>query len=150
LTSPKPIWFYQQSGVIPFRWENGEIKVLLITSRGSKRWIFPKGIIDDGLSPAGSAAQEAYEEAGIKGKIYSEPIGEYRYDKWGGTCHVQVFMMAVEKELDTWPESAFRSRKWVTADEAEGLVKEAELKILLRNLPAIINKVTPPGFFERP
>jgi 8-oxo-dGTP pyrophosphatase MutT (NUDIX family) len=138
VTLPKPNRFYQQSGVIPFRWENGEIKVLLITSRGSKRWIFPKGIIENGLSPADSAAQEAFEEAGIKGKVYSKPIGNYEYDKWGGTCHVQVFMMNVEEELEVWPESTFRDRKWMTTDEAFRLVEAEELKALLQNLPAII------------
>ena len=87
----KPKWFYDQSGVIPYRVENGQIQLMVITSRGRKRWIIPKGVIEKDLSPAESAVKEAFEEAGIRGRVSEIPLGEYQYQKWGGTCTVQVF-----------------------------------------------------------
>ena len=71
----------QQAGVIPYRFEAGALQVLLITSRGSGRWVIPKGGIEKGFSPAQAAAREAYEEAGVKGRISDAPLGSFTYSK---------------------------------------------------------------------
>ena len=63
-----PEYFYTQSAVIPFREQNGEFQVMLITSRKKKRWVIPKGVKEPELSAPASAANEAMEEAGIRGK----------------------------------------------------------------------------------
>ena len=62
---PSPESIYRQSGAVPFRIRDGAIEVLLITSQTSGHWIIPKGIVEPELSSAASAAQEAYEEAGV-------------------------------------------------------------------------------------
>ena len=50
-------------------------KILLITSRGTGRWILPKGWPIDGLDSPGAALQEAWEEAGVReGRPSPEPI----------------------------------------------------------------------------
>ena len=56
-------------------------EVLLVTSRGTGRWIVPKGWPMPGRSLAGAAMQEAWEEAGAKGRIGEAEIGRYHYDK---------------------------------------------------------------------
>jgi len=129
---------FQQSGVIPFCFENGELKILLITTRKSKRWILPKGIIEPKMSPEESAAAEAYEEAGIRGEIYSAQIGEYHYPKWGGTCNVKVFAMEITQIYENWPESNIRKRKWVSINETETLIDNPQLKSIIRELPSFI------------
>ena len=85
------------------------LEVLLITSLNSKRWILPKGWPEPELGPAENAAREAFEEAGVTGKISPEPIGSYHYlkerkDGGGIPCSVEVFALAVTKQLDDWPE----------------------------------------------
>ena len=100
----RPEYYYTQSAVIPFR-RHGELEILMITSRKKKRWVLPKGIVEPELSPPDSAAKEALEEAGIEGAVSPDSIGTYRYDKWGGTCTVDVFTMEVEAILDVWLES---------------------------------------------
>jgi phosphohistidine phosphatase len=72
---------YPQSSVVPFRIVNSDIQILLVTSNSRKHWTIPKGLIEDGLSSAESAVQEAYEEAGIRGDLYENGIGNYRYHK---------------------------------------------------------------------
>lgn len=114
----RPDYFYNQSAVIPFLWQNGIVKILLITNRKRRKWILPKGIIEADLSPAESAAKEAAEEAGINGSVCEECIGRYRYKKWGGTCTVQVYPMKIEKILPDWPETDMRDRIWVGVEEA--------------------------------
>ena len=89
--TPKPNWIFRQSAVIPYRKENDRIEIILITSRSSKHWIFPKGIIEPNMTPESSAAKEALEEAGVIGKSSSTLISEYEYKKWGGFCNVQVY-----------------------------------------------------------
>ena len=130
----KPDYFYDQSAVIPFRRQGGAIEVLMISSRKKKRWVIPKGIKEPELSAADSAAKEALEEAGIEGHVAAIPVGTYTYRKWGGTCTVEVFAMAVEKMLPIWEES-YRERQWVTLEEARERVREKGLKAILQSLP---------------
>ncbi len=123
-----------QSAVIPYRDRGDGLEVLMITSRKRKRWVLPKGVKELDLSPQDSAAKEALEEAGIQGVVSEAPIGSYQYDKWGGTCTVEVFIMDVQNVLDEWEES-YRDREWVSLEEAMRRVSEPELKRILRRLP---------------
>ncbi len=126
----KPDWHYTQSAVIPYRRQAGRVRFLLITSRKRRRWILPKGICERGMSASASAAKEALEEAGVRGRVAAEPLGRYEYRKWGGTCRVEVFTMLVEEILERWPEQ-FRDREWLTPEEAAGRVEEEDLGRLL-------------------
>ena len=128
-----PDAYFRQSAVIALRKKGGQRRVLLITSRRRKRWVIPKGIVEPDLTPAASAAKEAWEEAGLRGRVSKKPLGRYRYDKWGGTCTVDVFLMKVDSMADSWPE-AERSRRWVPLDEAARLVEEPGLRRLLLRL----------------
>ena len=56
--------------------EDGVTRVLLLTSRETRRWVIPKGWPMKGCKPYEAAAQEALEEAGVTGqakKSRSEP-----------------------------------------------------------------------------
>ena len=137
LKTKKPVWYYSQSGAIPYRLIGGEFQVLLITTRGRKRWIVPKGIVEQSLSPAESALQEAYEEAGVKGRIQITPMGGFQFEKWGGTRSVTIFPLAVEEVLDKWPESKVRQRKWVSIQSAQDMVDEPDLKRMIAEIPSV-------------
>ena len=109
----------------------------MITTRKG-RWIVPKGIVEPGSSPAESAAQEAWEEAGVRGRIAAEPFCSFNYEKWGGTCTVKVFVLQVEDSSPTWLEQGFRQREWVTIEEAIGRVHPPGLAACLRQLPDLL------------
>jgi len=123
-----PDWMYRQSAVIPYRQGANGPEVLLVTSRKGKRWVLPKGVVEPELAPAVSAEKEALEEAGVRGAIDDRPLGTYQYRKWGGTCTVEVFAMAVEEEVSDWLEAATRKREWLTFDEARSRVDEEGLR----------------------
>lgn len=115
-------------------------KVLLITSRGTGRWILPKGWPMNGRSLGEAAQQEAWEEAGVRGPLMRQEFGSYHYDKiqdrgFGIPVRVQVFGIEVQELCDNYPESGQRRRAWFTPVEAAELVEEPELKSLLRRLP---------------
>ncbi|MBF0309951.1 MAG: NUDIX hydrolase [Magnetococcales bacterium] len=130
---------YRQSAVIPCRFFQGALQVCLVTSRSRRRWIVPKGIVEEGMTPAESAAKEALEEAGIAGEILPEVMGTYRYRKWGGVCEVECFVMIVEEVLDEWLEMD-RDREWVDLDEAIERVEESRLREMLEELPLFLQE----------
>ena len=134
----RPDWFYRQSAVLPYRVSYGVPDVLLITSRKRKRWILPKGVVEPDLTPLESAVKEALEEAGIEGDVSPNGLGTYSYEKWGGVCTVEVFLMAVRTEFENWPEATFRRRDWMSFEVAAERVDEAELKKLILGLPEVI------------
>lgn len=136
--SRKPDYYYRQSAAVPVRRGEKGLDVLLITSRNGKRWIVPKGIVEPDLTPAESALKEAWEEAGIRGAlVLPEPIGTYRYAKWGGTCSVEVFVMEVQKTSKRWPERE-RQRRWLPLAKAADELHLPELGDLVRRVPALM------------
>lgn len=141
-TERVPSYFYFQSAVIPYQLDDESLKLLLITNRKCKRWVLPKGVVETNMSPAESAELEAFEEAGIKGNVFSTPIGDYQYHKWGGICTVKVFLMEIVEILKVWPESEMRHRIWVSAEEAEKLVNESGLKEIIHSVPVCISRIT--------
>lgn len=128
----------RQVGALPYRFDDdGRLQVMLITSRESRRWVIPKGWPVRGLEPHRAAKREASEEAGLKGDIRKKPVGVYAYGKRlasGPTvpCEVSVFPMRVTGRRKRWPEMDQREGRWLSPEEAAGLVQEEGLRSLLR------------------
>jgi 8-oxo-dGTP pyrophosphatase MutT (NUDIX family) len=133
-----------QAGAIPYSVIDGEVRVLLVTSRGSGRWLIPKGNIDPGLTPAAAAAKETYEEAGIRGTIATDtPLGfftSFKTLKSGveRPVTVEVYALLVDRQLKRWPEAGEREACWMSANEADRSVKEPGLARLLLRLKEIM------------
>jgi len=125
-----PDHFYTQSAVLPYRILENHLEIFLVTSRGKRRWVLPKGVVEPDLSAVDSAIKEAWEEAGVEGTATPSALGSYTYEKWGGLCNVQVFPLLVERVSQSWPESS-RKRRWFEPEEAARRVDEPELKELI-------------------
>lgn len=115
---------------------NGKTRVLLITSRDTGRWVLPKGWPVAGLSAPGSAAREAYEEAGVEGAVGDDCIGVYSYGKVLGPkkivpCIVAVYPLLVTNLSARFPEKGQRQLRWFKPRAAAGKVAEPELAALL-------------------
>lgn len=123
-----------QSGVIPYRVRHGRMEVALVTASGGPHWTVPKGHIEPDMTPEASAAKEAYEESGLIGRVEKRRIGSYVYEKRGRLRHVDLFPMAVSKELKAWPEMLIRERRWMPAEEAAAHVRSAELRCCIQKL----------------
>ena len=129
-----------QVAAIPIRLTNaGGIEVLLVTSRETKRWVVPKGWPWRKIKDHDAAAGEAWEEAGVRGRVLPKSVGEFRYDKRRKekfhSLSVTVYLMQVTEEATTWPESEQRQRKWFSPGDAATAVAEPELKSILLALP---------------
>jgi len=136
-----------QFGALCWRLHRGQVEVLLITSRDTGRWIIPKGWPHDGRTPAGSAAEEAWEEAGVEGQVAEAPLGLYSYDKVlkpgvAQPCVVTVFALRVARLRRRFPERGERRRKWFAAIKAARKVAEPELRALLTEVAEDHRRVT--------
>ena len=122
-----------QAAAIPVR----DGQVCLVTASSGRRWVIPKGIIDPGQTAPETALQEAWEEAGLVGTLVPEPVGHYLRDKWGGTCHITVFLMHVTEAHENWPEKAARQRRWLSPSQALDLIRDEDLREILRGVLAV-------------
>jgi len=129
-----------QYGVLPWRrTRRGDIKVLLVTSRETARWLLPKGWPIKGKTPLQAARREAFEEAGVVGHLDPHAIGTYDYvkilrDGSLAPCTVAVFGLKVHGTLTHWPERMQRKRRWYRLADAVEAVSDAGLKRLLASL----------------
>ncbi|MFZ5961902.1 NUDIX hydrolase [Thalassococcus sp. BH17M4-6] len=125
-----------QFAALCYRITNDKPQILLITSLSAKRWIVPKGWPEHGLTPAQSAAREAWEEAGVRGDVAQQAIGLFSYVKVGDAqrlpCVALVFPLQVRKLSDKFPERNLRQRAWFSRNKAAAAVREPELAQLLR------------------
>lgn len=127
----------EQFGALCYRDKGGKIEILLITSRGTGRWIVPKGWPVKGQTPAGSATVEAFEEAGVEGRASPVCAGVYAYQKVLDDAserlmRVALYPLRVRKLRRKYPEAQQRKRRWCSRKRAAELVDEPELKQILR------------------
>lgn len=124
-------WIERQAGVIPWLPGTDPVQLVLVTSRRTGRWVFPKGAIDPGMTAHEAAEQEALEEAGVVGRVECEVIGSYRSLKirppalW--TVDVALYPLRIEQVLDDWVEADQRQRRFVTLAEASELIADPDL-----------------------
>jgi 8-oxo-dGTP pyrophosphatase MutT (NUDIX family) len=117
-----------QAAALPLR----EGKICLVTSRNKSRWVIPKGCLEAGKSEAEIAVQEAWEEAGLLGRLSKGSIGSYRYRKWGDDLTVAVYLLEVSEIAEDWPERETRERIWLAPPAAIERLAEPELRAIVR------------------
>jgi hypothetical protein len=102
----------------------------LVTSRGSNRWIVPKGWPKH--SPRRTAKAEAFEEAGVRGKVGRRALGEIEYLKKIGArqvrCRLKLFPLAVKRRAKRWPERGQRKARWFELRTAERKCSDRALR----------------------
>jgi 8-oxo-dGTP pyrophosphatase MutT (NUDIX family) len=127
-----------QYAALPYRAKGkSQLEIMLVTSRGTRRWIIPKGWPKRGMPPYDTAAREAFEEAGVIGKVRKRPIGSYPYDKIlekgdKASCRVQVFALRVTRQHKRWPEKRERQVGWYPPAEAARFVRDPHLRRIIR------------------
>jgi 8-oxo-dGTP pyrophosphatase MutT (NUDIX family) len=131
-----------QSGALAYRpTKDGEPLVLLVSKKRSKQWGIPKGKVEAHLSFGENAAKEAFEEAGVKGRISPTSVGVFRANKRTPdrsarrVIEVWVYLLEVTEVRSKWPEKGKRQIQWVPCRTAAALLREPVLVYLCENLP---------------
>lgn len=129
-----------QSAVVPWRKNGNLIEIMLVRTIQGKNWGIPKGGLEDDHTKRGSAAKEAYEEAGVLGDARKK-LGSYRYvkGKTGRPQEVVVYLLKVKKTLIDWPEKNMRVRAWVPIKDAKKMVPRM-LRDFIKSAEKQINK----------
>jgi len=136
----------RQVAALPYRHQAcGLMEVCLVTTRQTRRWVIPKGWPKERMAHWNAAAEEAFEEAGVRGKIERECFGSYLYWKRMRDHFVlidtQVYLLEVTEELIAWPEMTARQRHWAGIAEATEEVLEPGLISLLLALEGRSRKI---------
>ncbi len=121
-----------------------EIEFLLVRTRGGGRWTFPKGGVELGLTPAQVAALEAFEEAGVHGRIEQTSFARYVSRKSGKSkrsctpTELVVHAHLCEVLRLAKPKEQGRDRTWFSAEEARRQLRQGRDK---NNVAAVTNVI---------
>jgi ADP-ribose pyrophosphatase YjhB (NUDIX family) len=128
-------------GVIPFAISGDRVAIMFVTSQRRGRWILPKGNLKPGESHKKGCKREAFEEAGVKGRIMSElPMTHVVTKSSDGKLSqvaVTYYPMLVSKQVDEWPEQAKRERHWALLEDAERVTDREDFQQVVKQFAAI-------------
>lgn len=115
----------KQVAAVCYRVRNGGIEFLLVQTRGSGHWTFPKGSAEPGLTHAQAAALEAFEEAGVHGRIEEAAFARYvRHKQRSGEKERAVNAHLCEVLRLSPPQEGKRNRTWFSVADAKRSLRE--------------------------
>lgn len=146
---------HRSAGVIVFRREGSECKVLLVLSRLTKRplWEFPKGGVDEGETVLQAALRELFEETGLTADDVRlipdfERTEDYRFTS-GRTekrsmIHKQVTYFLAETEKAEIVLSVEESSEfaWLSLPDAARRLRYKERRRLLQDAATAVGCAT--------
>jgi len=139
----------EQVAAVCYRVRNGEIEFLLVQTRGGGRWTFPKGNVEPGLTHAQVAALEAFEEAGVHGRMEEAAFTHYRGRKRSrernsftrsGDASISVNAHLCQVLRLSAPKERNRNRTWFLMGEAKVRLREGRDKVDAERLIRVIEK----------
>ncbi|HTU42634.1 MAG TPA: NUDIX domain-containing protein [Candidatus Aquilonibacter sp.] len=136
---------WEQVAAVCYR-VRGEIEFLLVRTRSGGRWTFPKGGVELGLTPAQVAALEAFEEAGVHGRIEQTSFARYVSRKSGKSkrscvpTELIVHAYLCEVLRLARPKEPGRDRTWFSAEEARRQLRQGRDKNCAAAVVNVIEK----------
>jgi len=112
----------EQVAAVCYRIGRSGIEFLLVQTRNG-RWTFPKGGVEPGLTHAQTAALEAFEEAGVHGRMEHASFARYVRRK-GGAAEVVVHAHLCEVLRLGPPQESNRTPTWFSPEKARRRLQE--------------------------
>src|SRR5579859_624498 len=117
-----------QVAAVCYRLHGSSVEFLLVNTSSGK-WTFPKGRLCPTLSPSESASREAWEEAGVTGKIEESHFGHYLdtkrtlgHDALTREVRIAAFLLEVHSTED--PQESGRNPSWFSPQQARKRLAE--------------------------
>jgi 8-oxo-dGTP pyrophosphatase MutT (NUDIX family) len=138
----------EQVAAVCYRVRRGEIEFLLVRTN-SGHWTFPKGSAEPGLTHAQAAALEAFEEAGVHGRMEEASFTRYirrkrtgnsaaRSAKTKNDLAIQAHLCEVLR-LDT-PQEPNRDPAWFSAEKAKQRLSEDRTSDYAGELARVVDR----------
>lgn len=128
------------AGGVVYKFEEGDLKILLIVTKNGKVWSLPKGIVEKDESSEEAAIREIKEETGVDGEIIDE-LGEVSYwfihknEKY--FKRVKYFLVKYTGG-DINPDEEVDTAQWLSPKESlEKLTYKSDREILKKALEKI-------------
>lgn len=121
-------------GALPYRIRNKQLEIVLITTRRRKYWIFPKGQTEKQMTASKVAKLEAFEEAGVIGRIKKGNDRQFTVRRGSRKVKMKVFTMEFDKVLRNWPESDERKRVVLRFEDALKMIKGKDLRRCVKRM----------------
>jgi 8-oxo-dGTP pyrophosphatase MutT (NUDIX family) len=121
-----------QVAAVCYRVRDGNIEFLLVRTRKG-RWIFPKGSAEPGLTHAQAAALEAFEEAGVHGRMEEASFTRYIRRRRGEVRNSSARLAEKESAVDAHlcqvlrlvpPQELDRNPAWFSPEKAKRRLQE--------------------------
>jgi 8-oxo-dGTP pyrophosphatase MutT (NUDIX family) len=122
---------------LPVWLREGVRLVCLVTSRGTGRWIVPKGKRRRKERAHACAERECREEAGALGRVRGKPVAIIKAEP-DGPASMPLYLLEVRQVLEAWPEQHQRRRAWYPADRAAAMVDDPALAAAILRLAALM------------
>jgi 8-oxo-dGTP pyrophosphatase MutT (NUDIX family) len=113
----------EQVAAVCYRRRKSKVEFLLVQTRKG-RWTFPKGGIMRGLTRAQSAALEAFEEGGVRGRIEEAPFARYTLGKRTADSEILTHAFLCEVLRMGTPQEPNRNPTWFAPEKAKLRLKE--------------------------
>lgn len=134
-----------QAAAVCYRRRGASVEFLLVNTNGGNKWTFPKGDPDPRLSHSQSAEQEAWEEAGVEGRIEPRHFHLYIHSKgvfWKSPgvqeFVVKAFLMEVQRTAPA-PE-ATRNPTWFSPQDAKKILARGREVKYARELQTVVDR----------
>lgn len=129
----------EQAAAVCYRVSECGVEFLLVRTRDG-RWTFPKGGIEPGLTYAQSAALEAFEEAGVHGRIETASFARYVRRPRAKSEGIVVLAYLCEVRRLGKPHESKRKRTWFSADKAKRRLQEGRSSDRGAEIAAVVDR----------
>jgi len=124
----------KEIGAFIYQRKDERLQLMLVSNRKGTRWILPKGQPEREQLDVEVALDEAYEEAGIIGRVDDSPVEVLHYTSSTGDVDLHVYKMKIGHLVEDWPEQSFRQREMVDVDVALLMVRKKALRLGIKKI----------------
>jgi 8-oxo-dGTP pyrophosphatase MutT (NUDIX family) len=134
-----------QVAAVCYRRRGDNIEFLLVNTNGGHKWTFPKGATERTMSHSQAAAQEALEEAGVRGIVEPKHFHLYLYSKgvfWKppGVREFVVKAFLMEVAEGNYPHEADRNPTWFSPEEARKILAKGREMKYAKEIQAVVDR----------
>ena len=129
----------EQVAAVCYRIRKRKLEFLLVRTRKG-RWTFPKGGVIHGLTHAQSAGLEAFEEAGVHGRIEETSFTTYTLRKRSNSSEAVTHGHLCEVLRLETPQEANRTPTWFPPDQAQACLRQRRTSADARALVRVVDR----------